>query len=178
MLLPRFPCGGEGTRRLHLEGPEVEGGIVSIAAATPSMQSIRCVAVGDGAQSYSTDAFPKEYSSAVFDDYSALSAWWAQTCGMQGQGEYDPLVYSPTLRPMFLSSVPPLQRMCGISGIRKCVTTTWRCPASWWTSGKTREPSLIPVASQGAAQTHAVCYEGGSTWRQDSTQLGTAPASD
>ena len=105
---------------LHLEGPEEEGGIVSIAAATPAMQSIRCVVGGDGAQSYTTDAFPKEYSSAVFDDYSALSAWWAQTCGMQGQGEYDPLVYSPTLRPMSLSSVPPLQRMCGISGIRRC----------------------------------------------------------
>ena len=163
---------------LHLEGPKVEGGIVSIAAATPTMQSIRCVVAGDGTQSYITDAFPKENISAVSDDYSALSAWWAQTCGMQGQEEYDPLAHSPTLRPMSLSSVPPLQRMCGISGIQKCVTTPQRCPATWWTSGKTREPSLIPVAPQGAGQTHAVCYEQGSTWQQDSTQLGTAPASD
>ena len=119
----------------------MEGGIVSIAAAPPTVQSIRCVVVGDGAQSYTTDAFSKEYSSAVFDDYSALRAWWTQTCGMQGQEEYDPLAHSPTLRPMSLSSVPPLQRMCGISGIQKCVTTTRRCPASWWISGKTESPA-------------------------------------
>lgn len=178
LLLPRIPCGGDGTRLLRLEEPEVEGGIVSIAAAPPTVQSIWCVVAGDGAQSYTTDASSKEYSSAVFDDYSALRAWWAQTCGMQGQEKYDPLAHSPTLRPMSLSSVPPLQRMCGISCIQKCVTTTRRCPASWWISGKTREPSLLPVAPQGAEQTHPVCYEEGSTWWQDSTQLGTPPASN
>lgn len=119
-------------------GARREGGIVSIAVATPTMQSIRCVVAGNGTQSYITDAFPKENSFSVSDDYSALekSAWWAQTCGMQGQEEYDPSAHSPTLRPMSLSSVPPLQRMCGISGIQ-CVTTPQRCPAAWWTSGKT-----------------------------------------
>lgn len=43
-----------------------------MTAVTPRMQSIRCVWWRNGTQSYITDAFPKENSFSVSDDYSAL----------------------------------------------------------------------------------------------------------